>query len=236
MTFLSPAFPVGAFSYSHGLEWPIDTGAIRSGRCPAGLAHGSPGTRQRLERRRAFRRGPPRRRGRGHGRGFWRSPSWRKRWRPRASGISKRWRRAGLPRRDRSGLAVRCRATPAARRWCAYPVAVGCRAAATASRWRRPPRLSPRLRREPRLGRRAAGAARPDRRPQVLAALHPLIAATAGGRTLHARRSRLRRRSSPTSPRCATRRSIRGCSAHERTATARCGSASAARSAPARRR
>jgi len=29
LTFLSPAFPVGAFSYSHGLEWRIDCGAIR---------------------------------------------------------------------------------------------------------------------------------------------------------------------------------------------------------------
>ncbi len=29
LTFLSPAFPVGAFSYSHGLEWLIDTGEIR---------------------------------------------------------------------------------------------------------------------------------------------------------------------------------------------------------------
>jgi urease accessory protein len=30
LTFLSPAFPVGAFSYSHGLEWQIDSKAIRS--------------------------------------------------------------------------------------------------------------------------------------------------------------------------------------------------------------
>jgi urease accessory protein len=29
LTFLSPAFPVGAFSYSHGLEQVIDSGAIR---------------------------------------------------------------------------------------------------------------------------------------------------------------------------------------------------------------
>ncbi len=28
-TFLSPAFPVGAFSYSHGLEWAIESGAVR---------------------------------------------------------------------------------------------------------------------------------------------------------------------------------------------------------------
>jgi urease accessory protein len=30
LTFLSPAFPVGAFSYSHGLEQAIDSGAIRN--------------------------------------------------------------------------------------------------------------------------------------------------------------------------------------------------------------
>jgi urease accessory protein len=30
LTFLSPAFPVGAFSYSHGLEYAIDRGTVRS--------------------------------------------------------------------------------------------------------------------------------------------------------------------------------------------------------------
>jgi len=30
LTFLSPAFPIGAFSYSHGLEWAIDSGTIRN--------------------------------------------------------------------------------------------------------------------------------------------------------------------------------------------------------------
>lgn len=28
MTWLSPSFPVGAFSYSHGLEWAVESGAI----------------------------------------------------------------------------------------------------------------------------------------------------------------------------------------------------------------
>ena len=28
-TFLSPAFPVGAFSYSHGLEWALDCGTVK---------------------------------------------------------------------------------------------------------------------------------------------------------------------------------------------------------------
>jgi urease accessory protein len=29
MTWLSPAFPVGGFSYSHGLEWVVEAGAVR---------------------------------------------------------------------------------------------------------------------------------------------------------------------------------------------------------------
>lgn len=29
MTWLTPSFPIGAFSYSHGLEWAIDQGTIR---------------------------------------------------------------------------------------------------------------------------------------------------------------------------------------------------------------
>ena len=29
VTWLSPAFPVGAFSYSHGLEWAVHTGAVK---------------------------------------------------------------------------------------------------------------------------------------------------------------------------------------------------------------
>ena len=28
MTWLSPAFPVGAFSYSHGLEWAVEDGLV----------------------------------------------------------------------------------------------------------------------------------------------------------------------------------------------------------------
>ena len=30
MTWLSPSFPVGAYSYSHGLEWAVETGVIKS--------------------------------------------------------------------------------------------------------------------------------------------------------------------------------------------------------------
>ncbi len=44
MTWLSPAFPVGAFSYSHGLEWAVEDGLVRDEATlrnwiEAGLAH-----------------------------------------------------------------------------------------------------------------------------------------------------------------------------------------------------
>jgi len=32
MAWLSPSYPVGAFSYSHGLEWLVETGEIRDGK------------------------------------------------------------------------------------------------------------------------------------------------------------------------------------------------------------
>jgi urease accessory protein len=31
LTWMSPAFPTGAFAYSHGLEWAIDSGTVRGG-------------------------------------------------------------------------------------------------------------------------------------------------------------------------------------------------------------
>ncbi|MDX2205159.1 MAG: urease accessory protein UreF [Hyphomicrobiaceae bacterium] len=47
MTWLSPAFPVGAFSYSHGLEWAVEQRSVRDAATLCGwmrdlLAHGAP--------------------------------------------------------------------------------------------------------------------------------------------------------------------------------------------------
>lgn len=47
MTWLSPAFPVGAFSYSHGLEWAVEAGDVTSREAlvdwlDALLEHGGP--------------------------------------------------------------------------------------------------------------------------------------------------------------------------------------------------
>lgn len=49
MTWLSPAFPVGGFSYSHGLEWVVEQGVIRDAASLATwlgdlLQHGAPRT------------------------------------------------------------------------------------------------------------------------------------------------------------------------------------------------
>jgi urease accessory protein len=46
LAFMSPAFPIGGFAYSHGLEWAIDDGQIKSGEdvrawIEALLIHGS---------------------------------------------------------------------------------------------------------------------------------------------------------------------------------------------------
>ena len=46
MTWLSPAFPVGAYTYSHGLEWAIEDGTVTSAAAAAGwigdvLRHGA---------------------------------------------------------------------------------------------------------------------------------------------------------------------------------------------------
>jgi urease accessory protein len=46
LTWLSPAFPTGAFAYSHGLEWAVETHDIRDGQTllewlSAVIAHGS---------------------------------------------------------------------------------------------------------------------------------------------------------------------------------------------------
>ncbi len=52
MTWLSPAFPVGAFSYSSGIEWAVEAGDIADAATLARLARGDARRRLRLLRRR----------------------------------------------------------------------------------------------------------------------------------------------------------------------------------------
>ena len=51
MTWLSPAYPVGGYSYSHGLEWVVETGAVQERRDARRLDRGRAGARRRTHRR-----------------------------------------------------------------------------------------------------------------------------------------------------------------------------------------
>ena len=48
MSWLSPAYPVGAFSYSGGLEWAVEAGDIKNLGTPAGLVERPPRARRWL--------------------------------------------------------------------------------------------------------------------------------------------------------------------------------------------
>ena len=52
MTWLSPSFPVGAFSYSSGIEWAVEAGDITDAATLARLAVGDADRRRGLLRRR----------------------------------------------------------------------------------------------------------------------------------------------------------------------------------------
>ena len=242
MAWLSPSYPVGAFSYSSGIEWAVEAGDIKDaeslrrwlavvigeggGFCDAVFfvhAHRSLAD--------AGRRGAARGRRTGRGlRAVEGAPSGNHRAGPRPSSR----------RRARPGRARALDRLAAAWDWASGLSGRGRR------RGRRPrhraragaARLSARRHRQPDFGRRAAHPARPDRRP------------ARAGRARAGRRPRPRsarspprsttsaaRRSAPTSPACGTKPSTRGCSGHEHVATRpACASASAARSAPARPR
>ena len=143
--------------------------------------------------------------------------------------------RAFVARRRRLGIRRDC--LPDA---IAYPVAVGALAGRARHRRGRTPRR-PICRPSPPTSSRPRCAWSRSARPtgqRVLAALEPVILAGRAA-TRDAPRSTISAAapSAPTSPRCATKPSTRGCSAHDHiSATARCASASAARSAPARPR
>ena len=49
MTWLSPAYPVGGYSYSHGLEWTVETGEVTRRRDARRLDRGRAGARRRAD-------------------------------------------------------------------------------------------------------------------------------------------------------------------------------------------
>ena len=224
MAWLSPAYPVGAFSYSSGIEWAVEAGDISDAddACGAGsrsmIADGGG-----ILRRGAVRACPSRGRasdddGAARGRRARRglravegAPSGNDRAGPR------------LPRRDARGLAVRG-ARPLLAVWdgpVAYPVAVGVAAAGHG------------IALEPALhaylhavaanlisaGVRLIPLGQTDGQ-RVLAALEPIGRGDrASARSPRRSTTSAAPRSAPTSPACGTRRNTRGCSGHEPTMT-----------------
>ena len=167
MAWLSPAFPVGAFSYSSGIEWAVEAGDIKDADTLQGLARGHAGRRRRLLRRRVFRPRPSRA-----------LPTTRRcmRW-PNSPPPSRR-RRSAIWKPPRRAMPLsRPRARPGQRSALDRLKAVwdwaGRLSGRGGGRRRRPRhcaragacRLSASRRRQLGLRRRAADPARPDRRP-----------------------------------------------------------------------
>ena len=217
MLWLSPAFPVGAFAYSHGLEWAVEAGDIHDARSLGGwlvdlLTFGAPRADAILfaaayrsaeagdwpalfEMQRACRRA------RALGRAAPRDDGPRRRFRrggARVLGLraAPAPRVRGVDRLSGRGRRRRGRPWPAAR---SEPS--GLRAGA---------------RRQRRLRRRQARPDWPDRRPE-----NPGRAPAATSRTRARGRSdrpspiSAAAPSAPTSPACVTKPNIRGFSAHE---------------------
>ena len=219
MIWLSPAYPVGGYSYSHGLEWVVETGKVRRRRDARRVDRGRAGARRRTLRRDLAGRGLACAGCRRHGARSSTRPSWRRRSRPPPSGAWRRWRRAprSSPPRWRPGRSRSWRALAADGREVAYPVAVGAAAAAhglplveTAQAFAQA--FAANL---VSAGVRLIPLGQSDGL-RVLAALEPLIPRMVAARARRrASTTSAARRSPPTSPPCGTRRSIRGCSDRE---------------------
>ena len=238
LLWLSPAFPVGAYAYSHGIEWAYEAGDVDRRADARRVARGSwPLSARRVSTRSCSPR-PSRRLGAGLGRAR------------RAQHARRRARRLGRTAAGDNG-AGRSLPPRGARR-------LGQRAACPCARARgRTARLSGRRRRRRGRPRHGAGA----RREAYASRNSPIWSPPRRGSASSARptgrrfwpgwrptlpRWRAKRRAlrstiwapahfAPTSPLCGTKPNIRGCSAHE-LLTNRYASASAARSAPAKRR
>ena len=222
MTWLSPAYPVGAFSYSGGLEWAVEAGDIADAASLAALAGGDARRRRRVLRCGAFRSCAP----------------------GSAAGDDKalaRGRRAGRRLRADDASAI-SRPPRRAARFSRRRARPGRCAALDrlAAVWDGPARLSGRGRGRQRRSRHRARArarrlsaggrepiwCRPEcgsfrsARPTASAcspALEPVVAGCrAAARSPARSTTSAARPSAPTSPACATRPSTPACSAVER--------------------
>ena len=209
LTWLSPAFPTGAFAYSHGLEWAIETQDIRDGETlrewlSALIAHGSARTDTILLRHAHRAAGGPDTLRDIAALALACAASRERRDEAQAQG------RAFLRAAEGWGVPELPENTP-------YAVAVGAMAGAhgidetaTAGAYLQTfisNLISAAVRLVP-LGQTTG--------LQTLAALEPVILATVGGNQ-RAPRSTIWVvvRSAPISPRCGTKPNTQGCSAHE---------------------
>ena len=226
MTWLSPAFPVGAFSYSSGIEWAVEAGDVGDA---AGLRDwlscmltDGPGFCDGVFLAHAHRAASVTRcRGLAGYRGTRRCLRALARASARNCGAGTRvhrYRTLGmeLRRAGSNGRLLRRRHRLSRRGGAGQRGSWACPGADDAC-------LPARADVELDLGRRAADSARADRQP----APDRLAGA---GRRLHRQTGALTRRSTisaarhfaPTSPACGTKRSIPGCSDHEGRGAARC--------------
>ena len=221
MAWLSPAYPVGAFSYSSGIEWAVESGDIKDADNAASagstvmIARGRRASATRCSSCTRIARSK-----RTTTRRCARSPSLRPRSRRRRSAIWKRPRRAAPSSRRRAppGRARRSTGWPrSGTAPVAYPVAVGVAAAGHGVALE--PALGAYLHAvdgEPDLGRRAAHSARA--RPTGSACSRRSSRSSPQPPRARSRRRSTRsaaRHSAPISPACTTRPSTRGCSVRD---------------------
>ena len=198
LLWLSPAFPVGSFAYSHGLEWAVEAGDIVDAATLQRLARRSPAFRRAAIGRDPVRLRLPRRPIRTIGRRWRRSTNWRWRWRARPSGglrLARKARRFVSAMRAAWACPALDHLPDAGSDPVAYPIAVG--AAAAGHRLGLDLSLQAfvlSLIRQFRLGGGAARGDRPDRRAKDAGRPFAGCAATGrGGGRRRARRSRLLR-------------------------------------------
>ena len=206
LAWLSPAFPTGAYAYSHGLEWAVECGDITDGDTLRTwltdvLIHGS-GRNDAILLRHAHRE---------------RSNHAALNELAAAIAPSRERRTETLDQGTAFIAAAAAWQPPALARTRRVP---GCRRRTRRATWHRRRRndrgLSAGLHHQPDLRRRPPGAARPEHgtaRARGARTDHPACRIEIARR--HTRRSRRLCASAPTSPPCVTKPSTRGCSAHD---------------------
>ena len=195
MIWLSPAYPVGGYSYSHGLEWIVEAGKVRDAATLGAwiedvLAHGA-GRSDAIFLAEAWRALAG-----GDMAALEQWPSWRRRSPLGRAAPGNDGAGHGLPRRHARRLAQAGIGGIGSRRarGCLSDCRRRCCRRARPAAGRDGTGVRAGLRRQPGLGRRAPHPARPERRPARAGAAGAADPARGrGGVGLHARRHRRRR-------------------------------------------